>query len=205
MDIGDLNSKEKEILEFIKNELLLKGYPPSVREICSSVGVKSTSTVHGYLESIERKGFIKRNPAKPRAIEILDDSIINKKEVINVPILGSVAAGQPILALENIEDRFPIPIDYIPANRDMFMLEVHGDSMIGCGILDGDYVIVEQKPTAENGDIVVALIEESATIKRFYKEKDYIRLQPENPDMDPIIVNDCKILGKAVGLFRRMK
>lgn len=199
----DLTSKQQEILDFIKYEISAKGYPPSVREICVAVGLRSTSTVHGHLERLEKRGIIRRDPTKPRAIEILDDSA-PAKEVINVPILGSVAAGQPILAVESVEDRFPIPADYFPSKNQMFMLQVHGESMIGCGIMNGDYLIVEQRPTAENGDIVVALIDDSATVKTFYKEKDHIRLQPENPNMEPIIVDDCSILGKVVGLFRKM-
>lgn len=199
----DLTNKQQEILDFIKYEISAKGYPPSVREICVAVGLKSTSTVHGHLERLEKRGIIRRDPTKPRAIEILDDST-STKEVINVPIIGSVAAGQPILAVENVEDKFPVPTDYFPSKNQMFMLQVKGESMIGCGIMNGDYLIVEQQPTAENGDIVVALIDDSATVKTFYKEKDYIRLQPENPNMEPIIVDDCSILGKVVGLFRKM-
>ncbi|SKA86674.1 repressor LexA [Caloramator quimbayensis] len=201
---NDISDKQQEILDFIKHEISIKGYPPSVREICSAVGLKSTSTVHGHLEKLEKKGFIRRDPTKPRAIEILDETTYDK-EIIAVPIVGSVAAGQPILAVENIEDKFPLPLNYFPNNSNMFMLQIKGDSMIGCGILDGDYIIVEQQLIANDGDIVVALVEDSATVKRFYKEKEYIRLQPENPNMDPIIVNDCKILGKAVGLFRKIK
>lgn len=204
MPSNEVSDKQQEILDFIKSELSAKGYPPSVREICNAVGLKSTSTVHGHLERLERKGFIRRDPTKPRAIEILDENAY-QKEIINVPIVGSVAAGQPILAVENIEDRFPIPADFFPIKNDIFMLEVKGESMIGCGIMDGDYLIVEQKPTASNGDIVVALIDDSATVKRFYKEHGHIRLQPENPSMEPIVVEDCTVLGKAIGLFRRMK
>lgn len=199
----DLTSKQQEILDFIKLEISTKGYPPSVREICVAVGLRSTSTVHGHLERLEKRGIIRRDPTKPRAIEILDDST-STKEVIDVPIIGSVAAGQPILAVENVEDNFPVPADYFPSKNQLFMLQVKGESMIGCGIMNGDYIIVEQQPTAENGDIVVALIDDSATVKTFYKEKDHIRLQPENPSMEPIIVEDCSILGKAVGLFRKI-
>lgn len=199
----DLTSKQQEILDFIKLEISTKGYPPSVREICVAVGLRSTSTVHGHLERLEKRGIIRRDPTKPRAIEILDDSA-STKEVIDVPIIGSVAAGQPILAVENVEDRFPVPVDYFPSKNQLFMLQVKGESMTGCGIMNGDYIIVEQQPTAENGDIVVALIDDSATVKTFYKEKDHIRLQPENPSMEPIIVEDCSILGKAVGLFRKI-
>ncbi len=199
----DLTSKQQEILDFIKLEISTKGYPPSVREICVAVGLRSTSTVHGHLERLEKRGIIRRDPTKPRAIEILDDSA-STKEVIDVPIIGSVAAGQPILAVENVEDNFPVPVDYFPSKNQLFMLQVKGESMTGCGIMNGDYLIVEQQPTAENGDIVVALIDDSATVKTFYKEKDHIRLQPENPSMEPIIVEDCSILGKAVGLFRKI-
>ncbi|TDT61532.1 transcriptional repressor LexA [Fonticella tunisiensis] len=204
MPNSEVSDKQQEILDFIKSEIFAKGYPPSVREICNAVGLKSTSTVHGHLERLEKKGLIRRDPTKPRAIELLDETL-NQKEIINVPIVGRVAAGQPILAVENIEDRFPVPADFFPMKNNMFMLEIKGESMIGCGILDGDYIIVEQQSTANNGDIVVALIDDSATVKRFYKENGYIRLQPENPDMEPIIVDNCTILGKAVGLIRRIK
>ncbi|HHY82803.1 MAG TPA: transcriptional repressor LexA [Clostridiales bacterium] len=197
-----LSDKQKKILAFLKQEIRTKGYPPSVREICDAVGLKSTSTVHGYLERLEKKGLIRRDPTKPRAIEILDDTTyLSKKELVNVPIVGRVTAGQPILAVENIEDTFPIPVQYLH-NNDVFMLSVRGDSMIEAGILDGDYVLVQKKPTAENGDIVVALIEDEATVKTFYKEKDYIRLQPENSSMEPIIVRDVTILGKVIGVIR---
>jgi len=199
-----LSEKQKKILEFIKKELHQKGYPPSVREICDAVGFKSTSTVHGYLERLEKKGVIRRDPTKPRAIEILEDTtFISKKELVNVPIVGKVTAGQPILAVENIEDTFPLPVEYVH-NSKVFMLNVVGESMINAGILDGDRVIVRQQNYASNGDIVVALLDDEATVKRFYKEKDHIRLQPENPYMDPIIVHEVKILGKVIGLFRIM-
>lgn len=197
-----LSEKQKKILNFLKEEIRTKGYPPSVREICDAVGLKSTSTVHGYLERLEKKGLIRRDPTKPRAIEILDDtSYISKRELVNVPIVGKVTAGQPILAVENIEDTFPLPVDCLH-NSDVFMLTVSGQSMIDAGILDGDYVIVQQQPTATNGDKVVALIEDEATVKTFYKEQNHVRLQPENPDMDPIIVKDVKILGKVIGVIR---
>ena len=188
----------------LKQEILTKGYPPSVREICDAVGLKSTSTVHGYLERLEKKGLIRRDPTKPRAIEILDDTTyVFKKELINVPIVGRVTAGQPILAVENIEDTFPIPAQYLHnKNNDVFMLTVEGDSMVEAGILDGDMVLVEKKPTAQNGDMVVALIEDEATVKTFYKEVDHIRLQPENSAMEPIIVKDVTILGKVIGVIR---
>lgn len=197
-----LSEKQKKILDFMKQEIRTKGYPPSVREICDAVGLKSTSTVHGYLSRLEKKGLIRRDPTKPRAIEILDDTTyLSKKELVNVPIVGRVTAGQPILAVENIEDTFPIPIEYLH-NSDVFMLSVRGESMIEAGILDGDYVIVQKQSTADNGDMVVALIEDEATVKTFYKEHSYIRLQPENPHMDPIIVRDVIILGKVIGVIR---
>jgi len=199
-----LSDKQRKILEFLKQEILTKGYPPSVREICDAVGLKSTSTVHGYLERLEKKGLIRRDPTKPRAIEILDDTTyVFKKELVNIPIVGRVTAGQPILAVENIEDTFPIPAQYLHnKSNDVFMLTVKGESMIEAGILDRDLVIVEKTPIAQNGDIVVALIEDEATIKRFYKEKDFIRLQPENSAMEPIIVKDVTILGKVIGVIR---
>lgn len=197
-----LSEKQKKILDFLKQEIRTKGYPPSVREICDAVGLKSTSTVHGYLERLEKKGLIRRDPTKPRAIEILDDmTYLSKKELVNVPIVGRVTAGQPILAVENIEDTFPIPTEYLH-NSDVFMLSVRGESMIEAGILDGDYVLVQKQSTANNGDKVVALIEDEATVKTFYKERDHIRLQPENPLMDPIIVRDVIILGKVIGVIR---
>jgi repressor LexA len=199
----DRCDKQSEILDFIKKEIYDKGYPPSVREICGAVGLKSTSTVHGHLERLERKGLIRRDPTKPRAIEILDE-FQAKREMINVPVIGNVTAGQPILAVENIEDVFPIPVDFIKSNRQTLILRVHGESMIEAGILDGDFLIVEQKSTAENGDIIVALLDDEATVKTFYKEDGYIRLQPQNSMMDPIIVKDVRILGKVIGLFRRM-
>lgn len=201
---SNLSNKQQEILDFIKIQISSKGYPPSVREICTAVGLKSTSTVHGHLESLEKKGAIRRDPTKPRAIEILNDDSIYQREIINVPIVGSVAAGQPILAVENIEDRFPLPVDFFRTNKELFILEVKGQSMIETGIYEGDYLIVQQQQVADNGDIVVALIDDSATVKTFYKEDGHIRLQPQNSTMKPIIVNDCSILGKAVGLFRKM-
>lgn len=205
----DLSEKQLIILNFIKREIQTKGYPPAVREICKAVNLKSTSTVHGHLAKLEEKGYIRKDPTKPRAIEILDDSdnegIFSRKEIIDVPIIGKVTAGQPILAVENIEDTFPVPVDFVQ-NKTAFMLNVKGESMIEAGILDGDYVLVQQQSTATNGEIVVALLEdEEATVKTFFKEKDYIRLQPENQTMDPIISRDVKILGKVVGVFRRLK
>lgn len=194
--------KQLEVYEFIKKHILEKGYPPSVREICKGVGLSSTSTVHGHLSKLEKNGLIRRDSTKPRTIEILKDSPI-KKEMIDVPILGKVTAGNPILAVENIEDTFPIALSFMPSNKDLFMLNVSGESMIEAGILDGDLVIVEKTSAAQNGDIVVALIENEATVKRFYREKRYIRLQPENKLMEPIIVNDCAIIGKVIGVFRK--
>lgn len=194
------HGKQEEILEFIKKQLIDKGYPPSVREICSAVGLRSTSTVHGHLERLEKKGYIRRDPTKPRAIEVMDS--VSRKEMINIPVIGTVTAGQPILAVENIEDTFSIPIDYVKSDKELFMLSILGESMIEAGILNGDKVIIEKTNVAENGDIVVALIDNEATIKRFFKEKDHIRLQPENKTMQPIIVPDCNIIGKIVGLYR---
>ncbi|ASW42820.1 transcriptional repressor LexA [Clostridium isatidis] len=199
--MDELKDKQLEIYEFLKIFTEAKGYPPSVREICEAVNLKSTSTVHGHLRRLEKKGLIKRDPTKPRALEIMENTI-NKKEMLNVPLVGRVTAGIPILATENIEDTFPIPLDYIKHNNELFMLRVTGDSMINAGIHNGDYAIIERNQTAENGDIVVALIENEATIKRFYKENNHIRLQPENDTMEPIIVKDCSILGKLVGLYR---
>ena len=202
-----LSQKQFEILEYMKKAVREKGYPPSVREICDAVGLKSTSTVHGHLERLERKGYIRRDPAKPRAIEIFSDndsgnSDGSSRELIEVPIVGTVTAGIPILATENIEDTFPIPSDYAP-NGNIFMLRVKGDSMINAGIYNKDLIMVRQQNTADNGDIVVALIEDFATVKTYYKENRYIRLQPENPTMSPIIVRDVSILGKVVGLYRK--
>lgn len=190
-----------EIYEFIKKEIYTRGYPPSVREIGAAVGLKSTSTVHGHLSRLEKKGYIKRDATKPRAIELLKEGN-SKREMIDIPIVGKVTAGLPILAVENIEDTFSIPLDFVENKKDLFILNVSGESMIDAGILDGDMAIIEKVNVAQNGDIVVALIGNEATIKRFFKEKDHIRLQPENKTMDPIIVNDCRILGKLVGLYR---
>ena len=204
MGTGKISKKQKEILEFMKSEILSKGFPPSVREICEAVGLKSTSSVHAHLETLERNGYIHRDPTKPRAIEILDDTFnLNRTEMVNVPIIGRVAAGSPILAQENIEGYFPVPMEYMP-NEQTFMLNVEGESMINAGILDGDRVIVRQQPTAENGDMVVALTEENeATVKRFYKEDGYYRLQPENDHMDPIIIHgEITILGKVIAVMR---
>lgn len=196
--------KQTEIYEFLKSYTENKGYPPSVREICEAVSLRSTSTVHGHLKRLEKKGMIKRDPSKPRALEIAELSN-PKKEMINIPIVGKITAGLPILATENIEDTFPLPLDFIKHDRELFMLRVSGESMVNVGIRDNDFAIIESSQTAINGDIVVALIDDSATIKRFFKENDYIRLQPENDNMDPIRVDDCKILGKLVGIFRSFK
>lgn len=195
------HDKQTEVYNVIKQHILDKGYPPSVREICETVGLKSTSTVHGHLERLEKKGLIRRDPTKPRAIELIKDSVI-KKEIIDIPVLGKVTAGQPILAVENIEDTFSMPLNFIKHENDLFMLKVAGESMIETGIYDGDFAIIEKVNYAENGEIVVALIENDVTLKRFYKEKNHIRLQPENKTMEPIILDDCKIIGKLVGLFR---
>jgi repressor LexA len=199
---GKISAKQKEILEFIKNEILRKGYPPAVREICDAVKLKSTSSVHSHLETLEKNGYIRRDPTKPRAIEIIDDTFsLTRRELVNIPMIGKVAAGQPLLAEENIEGYFPIPSEYMP-NKETFMLTVKGDSMINVGIFDGDQIIVQSQNTANNGDIVIALIDDSATVKTFYKENGHYRLQPENDHMDPIIVQNVAILGKVVGLFR---
>ncbi|SMC16930.1 repressor LexA [Clostridium acidisoli DSM 12555] len=193
---------QAEIYDFIQSEVINKGYPPSVREICAKVGLSSTSTVHGHLSRMEKKGLIKRDPTKPRAIELLRDTL-PKKELISIPIVGKVQAGQPILAVENIEDSFTLPIQYTKSNKDLFMLKISGESMIEAGIYDGDFAIIAKTNTAENGTIVVALIDDEATIKRFFKEKDHIRLQPENSSMEPIIVDDCQIIGELVGIYRK--
>ncbi|MCD7716236.1 MAG: transcriptional repressor LexA [Lachnospiraceae bacterium] len=199
---GTITPKQKEILEYIKEQILERGFPPAVREICQAVHLKSTSSVHSHLESLEKNGYIRRDPTKPRAIEILDDSFqMLRREMVNVPIVGTVAAGQPLLAEQNIDSYYPIPAEYMP-NDQSFILRVKGESMINAGILDGDHVLVRQQQDAENGDMVVALLDDSATVKTFYKEHGHIRLQPENDSMDPIIVNDVKILGKVFGVFR---
>lgn len=199
---GKISAKQQQILEFIKEEILKKGYPPAVREICEAVHLKSTSSVHSHLETLEKNGYIRRDPTKPRAIEIVDDSFqMVRREMASIPIIGTVAAGQPIFAQQNIEGYFPVPADIVPAG-ETFVLRVKGDSMINVGIFDGDQIFVQQCNTARDGDIVVALVEDSATVKTFYKENGYIRLQPENDTMEPIIVQDCAILGKVFGVFR---
>lgn len=204
-----ISEKQQQILDFLDSQIKEKGYPPSVREICEAVGLKSTSTVHGYLERLEKKGLIQKDPSKPRALKIINGSKSNNhsnysgtKELVDVPIVGKVTAGQPILAVENIEDTFPLPVEYT-RNSDVFMLKVRGESMIEAGIFNGDFILVKQQSSANNGEIVVALIGEEATVKTFYKESGYIRLQPENQYMEPIIVKDASILGKVIGLYRK--
>jgi repressor LexA len=196
------SSKQLEIYEFIKNQVNAKGYPPSVREICEAVNLSSTSTVHGHLTRLEKKGLIRRDPTKPRAIELLQEPH-NKKEMVDIPIIGKVTAGIPILAQESIEDYLTIPLDFVNSTNELFILKVQGDSMIEAGIHDKDLAIIEKTSIAVNGDIIVALIENEATIKRFFKENGHIRLQPENSTMEPIIVDDCKILGKLSGIYRK--
>lgn len=198
--MSDLNDKQLLIYKFLKDFTSQKGYPPTVREICKAVGLKSTSSVHGHLKQLEKEGLIKRDPTKPRALEIVDSVV--KKEMINVPIIGRVTAGLPILANENIEDYFPLPLDYVKHNNDLFILKISGSSMIKAGIIDGDFAIIERTQTASNGDKIVALIENEATLKTFYRENDHIRLQPENDEMEPIIVDNCSILGKLIGIYR---
>lgn len=210
----ELNKREKAILKFIEKHIMNNGYPPSVREIGKAVGLSSTATVHGYIAKLTEKGYIKKEDQKGRTLKLLkggladnakrtDKPVYNGKELVEVPVIGKITAGEPILAVENVTDTFPIPIDFV-GNSESFMLTVRGESMIEAGILDGDYILVKRQNTANNGQIVVALIGEEATVKTFYKEKDHIRLQPENSTMDPIIVPDCEILGKVAGVFRKM-
>lgn len=202
MAYGKITKKQQEILDYIKEEILSRGYPPAVREICEAVNLKSTSSVHSHLETLEKNGYIRRDPTKPRAIEICDDSFqMVRTEMVSMPVVGTVAAGQPILAQQNITNYFPVPADVVPRG-DSFVLKVKGDSMINVGIFSGDQIFVNVCNTANNGDIVVALIDDSATVKTFYKENGHIRLQPENDTMDPIIVDDCQILGKVFGVMR---
>ncbi len=208
MSYPNLSRRQAMILDFIKESYREKGYPPTVREICAAVGLSSTSTVHSHLAILEKKGYIRRDESKPRALEIFDtDEPVSApeaaKEIINVPVLGSIAAGLPTLAQENIEDVFPLPLDFVRVNNDVFLLTVKGDSMIDVGIFDGDYLLVEQAQSARNGEIVIAMIDGEATVKRFYKEDGYIRLQPENTDMAPILTPYADIIGKPIGLFRR--
>ena len=203
MAYGKISKKQQEILDYVKYAILNRGFPPSVREICDAVNLKFTSSVHSHLETLEKNGYIRRDPTKPRTIEIVDDNFnLTRREMINVPLLGTVAAGQPLLAVENIENYFPIPMEHLP-NNQVFMLKVKGESMINAGILDGDMVLVEMTSASENGDMVVALVNEEATVKTFYKETDHYRLQPENDYMEPIIVKDnLLILGKVIGTMR---
>ena len=204
MSTGKISAKQQEILEYIKESILNKGYPPAVREICEAVHLSSTSSVHSHLETLEKNGYIRRDPTKPRTIEICDDSFqMMRREMTSIPVIGRVAAGQPILATENIEGYFPRPVEYVP-NADTFILKVKGESMINAGIFDGDIIFVEKTNNVRNGDTVVALIDDSATVKTFYKEAGHIRLQPENDSMEPIIVENCEIIGKVFGVFRLM-
>lgn len=202
MGYGRISNKQKEILEYLKSQIINKGYPPAVREICEAVKLKSTSSVHSHLETLEKNGYIRRDPSKPRAIEIIDDEFnLTRRELVNVPIVGTITAGQPILAVENIDSYFPIPSEYMP-NEDTFMLKVKGESMINAGIFNGDNILIQKQSHAKNGEYVVALIGEEVTVKTFYKENGHYRLQPENDTMEPIIVSDLVILGKVIGLFR---
>ncbi len=202
MSKGRITDKQMEILSFMKSCILDKGYPPSVREICEAVSLKSTSSVHAHLETLEKNGYIRRDQTKPRAIEIIDDDFaLSRREMVNVPLIGTVAAGQPILAQENIVDYFPIPVELLP-NEETFMLKVKGDSMINMGIYEGDDIIVKRQSSASNGEVIVALVDDSATVKRFYKEDGHYRLQPENDTMEPIIVDHVEIIGKVIGLLR---
>ena len=202
---GPISDKQAQILEYIKDQIMEKGYPPAVREICEAVHLKSTSSVHSHLATLEKRGYIRRDPTKPRAIEICDDNFqMLRTETASLPVVGRGAAGEPILAEQNIESYFPVPAEYVPRGES-FVLKVHGTSMINAGIMDGDYIFVNSCRNAENGEIIVALIDDSATVKRFYKEDGHIRLQPENDEMEPIIVEDCQILGKVFGVYRVMK
>lgn len=204
MSTGKITPKQQEILEYMKKEILSKGYPPSVREICQAVKLSSTSSVHAHLEKLEKNGYIRRDPAKPRCIEIVDDNFqLARREMAQIPVVGTVAAGQPILATQNITDYFPIPAEYAP-NSECFILKVKGESMINIGIMDGDQIFVERCNTARNGDVVVALVDDSATVKTYYRENGHYRLQPENDFMEPIIVDHVDILGRVFGVFRLM-
>ncbi len=205
MGYGKISAKQQEILDYIKEEILKRGYPPAVREICEAVNLRSTSSVHSHLETLEKNGYIRRDPTKPRAIEICDDNFqMVRTEMVSLPVVGQVAAGTPILAEENIDSYFPVPAELVPQGES-FVLKVKGDSMINVGIFSGDQIFVNACNTAHNGDTVVALIDDSATVKTFYKEDGHIRLQPENDTMDPVIVDDCQVLGKVFGVFRVMK
>ncbi len=201
---GRISRKQKEILDYIKTRILEKGYPPSVREICAAVNLRSTSSVHSHLETLEKNGYIRRDPTKPRTIEICDDSFqMVRTEMVSLPVVGRVAAGEPILAQQNIDTYFPIPAENVPSGES-YALRVHGESMINAGIFDGDLIFVNSCKTCKNGEIIVALVGEDATVKTFYKEDGHIRLQPENDTMAPIIVDNCTILGKVFGVFRLM-
>ncbi|MCI9080635.1 MAG: transcriptional repressor LexA [Lachnospiraceae bacterium] len=205
MQKGRITAKQQEILEYIKSEIVNKGYPPAVREICGAVHLKSTSSVHSHLETLEKNGFIRRDPTKPRAIEIIDDDFnLSRREIISVPVIGSVAAGEPIFADQNIESYMPVLPEDMPDGQ-AFMLRVKGESMVNVGIFDGDRVLVKKQESAENGEIIVALVEDAATVKTFYKEDGHFRLQPENDTMEPIILDDVTVLGKVTGLFRIYK
>lgn len=202
MGYGRISNKQKEILEYLKAQIINKGYPPAVREICEAVKLKSTSSVHSHLETLEKNGYIRRDPSKPRAIEIVDDEFnLTRRELVNVPVVGTITAGQPILAVENIDSYFPIPSEFMP-QEETFMLKVKGDSMINAGIYNGDKILVQKQSHAKNGDYVVALIGEEVTVKTFFKENGHYRLQPENDTMEPIVVEDLNIQGKVIGLFR---
>ncbi|RZS92914.1 transcriptional repressor LexA [Cuneatibacter caecimuris] len=203
MMTGRISKKQEEILEYLKEQILTKGYPPAVREICEAVNLRSTSSVHAHLETLEKLGYIRRDPTKPRAIEITDESFsMVRRELVNIPIVGQVAAGTPILAEQNIDGYFPLPAEMVPSSGELYMLNVKGDSMINAGILNGDRLIVQHTESARNGEIVVALLDDSATVKRFYKEKGHVRLQPDNDNMEPIIVEQVSVIGKVVGLLR---
>lgn len=203
MSKGKISTKQAEILEYIKSQIINRGYPPAVREICEAVHLKSTSSVHSHLETLEKNGYIRRDPTKPRAIEIVDDEFnLTRREIVNIPLIGNVAAGEPIFAEQNIEGYFPLLSEDMPSG-EAFMLKVRGESMINVGIYDGDQIIVHKQNTANNGDLVVALVDDSATVKTFYKENGHYRLQPENDSMEPILVDHVEILGKVAGLFRR--
>lgn len=202
--MSKMSERRRKILEYIKDEVDARGYPPSVREIGEAVGLKSSSTVHGHLLKLEELGYIRRDPSKPRAIEVLDDENAPRVRAFDVPVLGRVTAGAPILAVENIEEYFPIPRDFVD-HEDVFILRIKGDSMIEAGIFDGDYVLVSQQKSAANGEIIVALLDgEEATVKRFFHEGNRIRLQPENSTMEPIYSNDVDVLGKVIGVFRKI-
>ena len=202
MAYGKISTKQQEILDYLKTQVLSKGYPPSVREICEAVRLKSTSSVHSHLETLEKNGYIRRDSTKPRAIEIVDDEFnLTRRDLVSVPVVGSVAAGEPLLAVENITEYFSIPAEYMPS-EESFILVVKGDSMVNVGVYSGDKIIVKKTNTASNGDMVVALVDDSVTVKTFYKEKNHFRLQPENDTMEPIILDKVEVIGKVIGLIR---